>query len=321
MTYPNTIEDAEAFIKCLGNEQHTAVCESTGNMWLKTYNVFEKHGIPIVLANPSKVKAIAFAKVKTDKLDARILADLIRADLIPACHVANMNIRLQKEFLRRRHSIVVMRTRISNTLGSLLDKYDIMLPTARINSKKNLKALKIFKLDNSDDYLIQQSVRDIEHFNDEIEMIEHEIRKITLANEDAKLLMTLPGFDALNALHIALEIDGIKRFPRFSKLISWMGLCPTVYQSGKTTRYGKMRKDSNRQVNSVMILAAWAAIRTDEHMEYIYEKAKKNHPPAVAITHVANKLGKIIWLMLKDRKPYNDYNKVRYAKKIQKLKR
>lgn len=215
--------------------------------------------------------------------------------------------------------MVVERTKASNTLGKMLDKYDIVLPTENINLKENLKALKVLKLDNSDDYLVQQSVRHIEYLNNEIEMMEKEIRKITATNEDAKLIMSLPGFDAVNALHIALEIDGIDRFARFSKLISWLGLCPTVHKSGNTIRHGKMKKDTNRQVRSVMILAAWTAVTIDEHMKQIYEKARKNHPDIVAITHVANKLGKIIWFVLKDRKPYNNYNKSLYDSEIQKL--
>lgn len=319
-TFPNTIKDIKSFVKRLGKGQYKAVCESTGNMWLKTFKVFEESGIPIVLANPFKVKAIAYAKVKTDKVDARILADLLRADLVPTCHVASIKIRLQKEFLRRRHSLVVIRTKVSNMLGSLLDKYDIVLPTPHINSKTNLKTLKALKLDNSDDYLVQQSVRHIEYLNREIDMIEKKIREITTTNEDAKLIMTIPGFDALNALHLSLEMDGIVRFPNFPNLVSWMGLCQSVHQSGNTTYYGKMRKDTNRQVNSVMVLAALTAIRTDDRMRHIYEKAKKNHPPMVAIIHVANKLGKIIWFMLKDKKPYDNYNKSLYARKMQKLK-
>lgn len=61
--------------------------ESTGNLWLKTYEVLEEHGIPVKLANPLKTRAIAEARIKTDKLTARILAQLLRADLIPECYI------------------------------------------------------------------------------------------------------------------------------------------------------------------------------------------------------------------------------------------
>ena len=64
------------------------MCESTGNLWIKTYEAFEDRGIPIELANPMKVRAIAEASVKTDKVDARTLAHLLRTNPIARCHVA-----------------------------------------------------------------------------------------------------------------------------------------------------------------------------------------------------------------------------------------
>ena len=94
--YPNMVHEAEMFIKELPRDKYAAVCESTENMWLKTYEILEKNNIPITLANPLKTKAIASARVKTDKIDRIMLADLLRADLMPSCHVPDRSIRMQR---------------------------------------------------------------------------------------------------------------------------------------------------------------------------------------------------------------------------------
>ena len=96
--YDNTLQEAEKFASHLDkkydNRKCHAVCESTANMWLKTYEAFEKHGIEIKLANPMKTKVIAEARIKTDKLDARtLLAHLLRSNLIAESYIAPDKVR------------------------------------------------------------------------------------------------------------------------------------------------------------------------------------------------------------------------------------
>jgi transposase len=118
--YNNTLSEAEILAaKCV------AVCESTANLWLKTYQAFEKYNIGVKLANPLKTKAIAEAKIKTDTLDARTLAHLLRSDLVAECYIAPREIREDRLLLRLRTNLVQDRTRVMNRVHSLLDKYDV----------------------------------------------------------------------------------------------------------------------------------------------------------------------------------------------------
>ncbi len=82
--YNNTLAEAEIFAYSMVKKygECVAVCESTANLWLKTYQAFEKYSIAVKLANPLKTKAIAEAKIKTDTLDARTLVHLLRSDLV-----------------------------------------------------------------------------------------------------------------------------------------------------------------------------------------------------------------------------------------------
>ena len=320
--YDNTMQDAESFAKNMNKKYRRcrAVCESTGNMWIKTYESFEKNGIPIKLANPLKNKAIAEASIKTDKIDARTLAHLLRTDLVVQCHVPTWKTRDQKQILRHRENMVQDRTKIANRMNNLLDKYDLQTIGNHITGVKNLQWLSEQKLPMThDDYIMHQCIRQIRQLNCDIKQLEKTIDKIALQNEDAKIIMSMTGFDSFGAL-IALEIDGISRFPTPKKLVSWMGMCPTVHQSGNSIYHGKMKKDSNRRVNWMMTQAANVASFKDERMREVYQRARKKHPHGVAVSHVANKMGTIIWHLLDKKTLYNQRKDALYARKLKRIK-
>jgi transposase len=126
-SYRNTSEEASSFAKRVVEAygECSAVVESTGNMWLKTFEAFESEGVEIKLANPSKTRIIAEAKIKTDKVDARILSRLLRGDLIAECYVPSKEVRLSRALLGHRVNIAKEQTRARNRIHSLLDKYDL----------------------------------------------------------------------------------------------------------------------------------------------------------------------------------------------------
>ena len=321
-TYDNKAEQAAACASAITSEYGPckAVCEPTGNMWIKSFEAFEKAGIKIVLANTLKLKAISQASVKTDKIDAKVLARLLAADMIPTCHVPGSKVRGQKQILRHRIALVQDRTKVANRTGRLLDKYDIPLQSMKLASAKNLKLFKQEDFANSDDgFVIHQNIREIERIDEEIRAVEERIRKIALDNDDARRIMSMTGLDAFGALLLVLEIDGIERFSNPKKLVSWAGLCPTIHQSGKSLYHGHMKKDSNRRVNWMMIQAATTAVRCDKRMSRIYERASKGHPHQVAISHVATKMLTIIWHLLTNKTRYDGCNNELYARKLKNL--
>ena len=143
--YNNTLDQAESFASSIrrkhggGESTITAVCESTGNLWLKTYQAFEKYNIDVKLANPLKTKAIAEARIKTDKLDAKTLAHLLRSDLVAECYIASKKTREARSLLRLRTNLVQDRTRVINRTRLLLDKYDMNFGYSKIFGIKGLQ--------------------------------------------------------------------------------------------------------------------------------------------------------------------------------------
>ncbi len=295
-----------------------AVVESTANMWIKTYKALDQAGIQTKLANPFKTRVIAEARIKTDKLDARILCHLLRSNLIPESYVAPDNIREDRSILRLRINLVQDRTRVVNRVHSLLDKYDANYDGSHLVGKKGIKWLKTLKLEGNDQIQLNNYINNIEFLNNEIIQIDKKVSSQAVKNEDVKILMSMIGIDYFSAMLITSEVGDITRFNDPNKLVSWAGLCPTIHQSGNSLYMGRM-KDGNKKIRWIIIQAANTAARTDYRMKKYYTKIVKRHGHSIAITHVANKMIRIMWYMLKNKENYKDGKPETYQRKLKRI--
>ena len=193
--------------------------------------------------------------------------------------------------------------------------------------EKALRALDSKSLaDPNDDYVLHRYVRGIRHHNAELGLLEKKIAGHASASGDARILMSMTGIDYYAAMLLASEIDGIGRFASPKKLVSWAGMCPTVHgppvgqhDVPRTDEEGFEQDSVCRQVNWVLIQAAHVAVLYDGRMRDYYERMKKTHHSSIAITHVANKMIKIIWHMLASRDLYRDRNEKLYQKKLKRI--
>ena len=189
-------------------------------------------------------------------------------------------------------------------------------------SKKAIILLSQTNLERpNDNMILKNCARRIAHITEEITNVETEIDKQAAVNDDARLLMSMTGLGVFGSMLVASEIGDISRFKTPEQLVSWAGMCPTVYQSGDKTYHGHMKKASNRRVNWVVIQAANVAVRHDDRLRIFYEKCKKRHggKHVIAITHVANKMLRIIWKMLTLKEPYESRNAQLYGKKMKRM--
>ena len=164
--------------------------------------------------------------------------------------------------------------------------------------------LKGLLLDPVDKCILVTYLRHLESLNHEIGVLDSMIASNTLESEDALLLMTLTGVDYHSATLLACEIGDISRFPSPKHLVSWLGLCPSLYQSDNTLVLGRMKKDSNGRARWVLVQAARVAARTDPRMREVYLRVSSRKGTGKAAVRVANKMVVIIWHMLMSRKPY-----------------
>jgi transposase len=293
------------------------VMESTGSVWANLYNRLEQVHIKVVLANPLKTKAIASARIKSDKVDARILAHLLRADLIPPSYVPPYEIREMRSLLRHRASLVKVRTMVKNKVHSLLDGKGVSTAAfSDLFGKRGVEWLRRVELSTLDRLMLDNHLEHLESLKRQVEAVDREITSRASRDEYVKLLLSMTGVDVYTALLIRSEIGDISRFSSYKKLISWAGLAPSLHQSGSVEYHGHITKQGSRMLRWIMVEAARVAANNDARLSEFYERVKQRRGNQKAVVAVACKMLKIIWTMLTKDEPYESRNQRRYDKKL-----
>lgn len=292
--------------------------ESTGNMWIVMYEKLEEQGLNLSLANPLKTKAIAEAKIKHDKLDAAVLADLARADLIAKCYVPDKNTRMVRDLIRHRIDLAQKRTEFKNKVHSILDKYCISYDGV-LFSNKGLRWLKSQQIDRIDFQIITSHLLQIETISQLIHGAEQEIARIAIHDARTDLLLGFCGIDYYGAMLLLYEIGDITRFANPKKLVSWVGLTPSLYQSGNTSYTGRITRRGNSRIRWYLVEAAQKAARYDPKLKPFYERIKKRKGVQKAKVAVARKMLVSIYWVLTRNDLYDGNRQDLQKRKINKL--
>jgi transposase len=266
-----------------------------------------------------KTKAIASARVKTDKVDARILAHLLRADLVAESYVPPAQIREIRGLIRHRLSLMKMRTMVKNKVHALIDKYGYRCEFSDLFGVSGLKWLRSLELKELDFLILGNHLSHIEAINLQIDRADVAIKERACEDEDVRLLMSLSGVDVRTALLLKSEIGPISRFEDYKKLVSWAGLVPRVYQSGNVLWNGGITKCGSGILRWAMVEAARSAVRCDEWFGEFYGRVKARRGGQKAIVAVANRMLKVVWVMLVRRETYGGVNQRRYEEKLNRV--
>jgi transposase len=300
-----------------------AVLESTGNKWMRIHDTLEENEIDTKLANPYKTRIIAEAKIKSDKLDARILSDLLRTDLIYESYVPKREDRDKRSLVRHRITLSRIKTKLVNKVHSILDKYDYQTDLTDIFSKSGIEWLKSLssQVPPVDRIILGSSIASIEAINQKIDTVSKEISKYaSLDNKDVKILLSITGIDIFSAMLISTEIVDVRRFSTPWKLVSYTGLAPSIRESSGKTKTGKITKQGSPWLRWILVQCALTAIKYDAHLRTFYDRIRNRRGHATAIVIATSKeLLVIIWYMLNRNELYRYMDKQRYERKLQKL--
>jgi len=217
-------ESVKGFFSHL-KEPAQVVVEATSN-WYWFCNLLEEMEIPVLLAHPLKMKAIAAARIKTDKLDAATLAHLLRADLVPRAHLSSHQARLDRELLRHRTVLVRLRTGAKNRIHALLAKENLVYPKGGLFTQHGRQWLASLALQPVHRAIVDRMLILVQVLEMLIEQASKEIRVRAEDDRAARLLCSIPGVSYYTALLIAAEIDGVHRFPDARHLCSYAGRGP-----------------------------------------------------------------------------------------------
>lgn len=304
-------------------EEAVAVVESTGNYWIRIHDVLEENGINTLLANPIETKAIAKARIKDDKIDSNILADLLRADLIPESFVPDKEHRELRQLVRTRIDLVHNRTTFKGKVHAILAKYEYEdeCPVTDIFSKKGVEWLRSIELSWIDRMAMNAYIDALHTFDRQIEIFTAKIASVSREDDRVKLLMTIPGIDYFTALTIMSEIVDVKRFSTPWKLVAYAGLAPSRRDSGNTKRRGGITRQGSRWLRYAVVEAVNTTIRYDERLGAFHNRIASRRGTQKARVATAKETLVIIWHMLTNNEPYRTMNKEMVERKYKKMER
>jgi transposase len=262
---------------------HQAVVESTtGWYWLN--DLLQDNGIELVLAHAKYLKAISYAKVKTDKVDSQTLAILLRQGLIPRAHKISRELRGLRDTMRIRLRLVQQRTACLLRIYSVHAKFNGDIP---------------------DPYRFQLAV--LEHtrdsFSDQILALEKSLHPVLIPHDDIQLLLYIPGIGKLSAFTIYLEIDGVERFDSDKKFVSYCRLVPAADNSNRSVHH-RSSKDGNKYLKIAFSDAAVHAVQYYPEYKRLFQKLVRRSNEPIAYAVIAKELAKIVYYVLKNKTPY-----------------
>jgi transposase len=264
----------------------------------------------ITLANPFKTRIIAEAQVKTDKVDAKILALLLRAGLISAVHIPARATRERKEVLRQRCFFVRQRTMLRNRIHRLLGaQHDLKLPqVSDLFGRKGMAFLEKLELAAPAGLLLKQQLDMLKSVQLRIKEDEAALAEMMSSTPGQARLLSIPGMGPILAAVVMSEVDEITRFASAQKLCGYAGLCPSTSSSGGKTYNGKLMRHCNKWLRWAFVEASWVAMGCCPYFGDLYRTKKAlGKKPNTAILCVARRMCRIAWQLLTQGRDYETF--------------
>jgi len=313
----NTRESWEEFAKTL-DPNTRVVMEATSNaFWI--HDILSDYPGQVVVANPLKTRAIAEARVKTDALDAQILAQLLAADFIPESWVPSKEEYQLRILLNHRIRLAKIRTMLKNKIHAALIRNGIQSPWSDLFGVNGRKYLEKVSLPETEQIVVCSSLKLLDFVQQEMNSLEGDLFARARTNPNVPLLMGIPGISVLSALTILAEIGDINRFQSPKKLACYAGLVPSVHQSGKTRYTGNITKEGRTTLRWILVQCAQRAIQSKGKLRNFYLGLKEKKGHKIAIVATARKLLHIVWAVLVRQEEYRDIRKDLLERKLKKM--
>jgi transposase len=288
-----------------------SVAIEAGNQTAWVYAVLVEIGAEVIVVNPHQVKLIAMSRKKTDKVDARILCELLRMDGLPEpVHMPSREMRQLRGLLAARRQLVQARTKLQNVVRGMLRQEGTQLARGVLSTFKGWKQLLERGFDH--DHLAVIVANYYESFvtlTHSIRSLDKELAEFEGRDERAGRLKTMPKVGRLAALTLLSAVDDVARFPSSRKLVGYSGLAPTVRQSGERTTYGAISRQGRRELRAVWVqVAHLVAINTSPDtgpLRAWFHRVARRRGQKTAVVALARRLLVIAYQLLKHGTEYD----------------
>lgn len=296
---PMLREKLEEFARKELTHDDRVVIEATGNA-AAVVEVLSPYVDRVVIANPKQVHLIAHAKVKTDAIDAAVLAKLYATGFLPEVWVPGEQTLALRRQVTRRTQLVRQRVRLKNLIQSILHAHLVPpCPHGNLVGISGRKWIARQVLPPDERAAVERHLGLIDQIEQALKVVDADIAQYAMRDPLIRRLMTLPGVDLNVAAGVAAAIGDIGRFSDPHKLVAYLGLNPSVHQSGEgPAQHGRITKQGRGQARGMLVEAAWAAARSPGPLRAFYSRIAARRGKHIAAVATARKLAMIIWHML-----------------------
>jgi transposase len=285
----NLPNDPAELVPVLGKlNTGTPVAFEAAYGWGWLADLLDELGLEPHLVHPTRCKAIASAKLKNDKVDARTLAHLLRTDLLPEAWIAPQHVRDQRALLRHRVALVQLATTARNRVHAVLADRGLRVEQ-RLWSASGRAWLAALDLPPVQRTLVDDWLALIDALDPMVARMERDLRARAKPDPRVSALMALPGVGWITAMTLLAEVGDIGRFATARKLCAWAGLIPAVRNSDRTVRHGHITKQGSPAVRWVLCEAAQRA-KTQPPFARFYAECARRRGRHIATVAVARKL-------------------------------
>ena len=283
-----------------------SVAIEAGNQTAWIHDLLVELGAQVTVVNPTKVKLIAQSRRKTDKIDAKILCDLLRLDGLPhPVHIPERATRELRGLLVARRQLISARTKLCNMVRGMLRQEGIRLAAGQLSSFVGWRRL--MERSFTHEHLlpiVDAYYTSFESLTRSIQKLDRQLAERQKHDERAARLETIPKVGRIAALTFLAAVDRVGRFSSSRKLVSYSGLCPTVRSSGERIEYGSISREGRHELRAVWVqiahLVACDTSRATARLRRWYSKVAGHRGKKTAIVALARKLLAIAYRILKD---------------------
>jgi transposase len=296
--------ELELFAQSLGSDDEVAL-ESTGGA-VAIARILEAHVARVVVVNTKKLRQISEAKAKTDRLDARRLAELLAAGYLAEVWCPDEPTRALRRLVARRAQLVRQRSRAKNEIAAALQRNLLDRPGVYdVAGARGRRFLEGVELPDDERQTVEGCLRQIDFLDEEIAAVNRALAEAAVGSREMRRLMSVPGVNLQTAATFMACVGDIGRFRDPRKLVSYLGLDPRVRQSGEEpARHGHISKEGASEARHMLCEAAWVVVRYPSPLRAFGERIKARRGAGIATVAVARKLVVLFWHLLTKEQDY-----------------